>query len=261
MESPLASPTRNNMSNTNPNEDDMDRTERYYNTPNTSQFNTINVNGEQIHIMNPVNVADGSNTPINGVRPLNQVPLAELERLEAQEAEDLRALRQLHLEQREREQQRESESRNEIQSRITNMRLEADQLRAYQLLNANLNANPNVSNDSGPIQSVSQNVGPLAGSETRVSTAGLDLESLIVRLAAQNRNSGPKPVVYKEPLPIFNGDPESSIIWLQEYESAAIRNNWGAEDKVRNLLAAFAEPVRIWYQGIYNGAIPTWSEF
>ena len=87
------------------------------------------------------------------------------------------------------------------------------------------------------------------------------LERLVTAITGAQQNSGPKPAIFKEKPPIYNGQTDESVTWLKEYECVAEKNNWRDKEKVLNLTSAFGPTVKTWYRGLYDTSTPEWKQF
>ncbi len=71
----------------------------------------------------------------------------------------------------------------------------------------------------------------------------------------------PKPVVFKQPPPKFNGNRDLAIDWLRDYEAIAAVNHWNDEQKSIQLITSLVEDAKTWYDGVFDGRRHSWPEF
>lgn len=98
-------------------------------------------------------------------------------------------------------------------------------------------------------------------SSSRSSSLDRVLEVIKHLNLGPNHNNGPKPAVFKQPPPKFNGDREQAIDWLKEYKAIARINNWDNRNKSTHLITALIDDAKTWFDGIFDGRTPAWDEF
>ena len=120
---------------------------------------------------------------------------------------------------------------------------------------SNAGTNPGTQNNG----TTPNNASVAASSQSMVS---IDLvKTLIETIQNSARPAEPKPAVFKEQPPFFNGQDEDCIVWLKNYDAAARKNNWKDADKVRHLTTALRGPAKVWYEGKYDDLVPEWADF
>ena len=84
-----------------------------------------------------------------------------------------------------------------------------------------------------------------------------------LNLGPQNQNNAvaPKPAVFKQPPPKFDGDRDQAMDWLKDYEAIAQINIWNEDNKAVHLITALTGDAKTWYDGVYDGRRPNWTEF
>ena len=114
---------------------------------------------------------------------------------------------------------------------------------------------PNTEQTSGlPDQS------PKASTSTERSS--IERMAEIFKIVAKGlKDNDPKPVVFKQQPPKFNGNRDMAMDWLRDYESISAINNWNGEQKSVNLVTAMIDDAKTWYDSVFDGRRHEWTEF
>ena len=190
---------------------------------------------------------------------------AEEQELQRQLEEATRAQQQA------RRRQRLAE-RNRLRRQLSEIRRNTDSINSSV---SNTSARPQTHTRTPPSHTMTGLVPPQEHNYANVTTSAANpdrnsstdkLLEIITRLniGAQNSRadaSAPKPAVFKQPPPKFDGDRDQAMDWLKDYESIAQINIWNNDNKAVHLVTALTGDAKVWFDGVFDSRRPNWEEF